>query len=50
MSPTANALLKIHLVMIKFLKYSQLIRFCELIISHRIIYICAFIILGGGAG
>lgn len=49
MSPTPNALFKIHLVMIRLVKYFQLIRFCEQIIScFCIIYICPFIILGEG--
>lgn len=48
MSPTPNALFKIHLVTIKLLKYFQLIRFCEQIVSFCIIYICPFIILGEG--
>lgn len=43
MSPTPNALFKIHLVTIK---YFQLIRFC--ISCFCIIYICPFIILGEG--
>lgn len=47
--PQLRMQFKIHLVTIKLLKYFQLIRFCEQIVScFCIIYICPIIILGKG--